>query len=212
MPLVPVLSRIERRGVLISRELLVQQSGELGKRLLELEGEAHELAGQPFNLSSPKQLGDILFDKLQLPVLKKTPKGAPSTAEEVLMELALDYPAAPALLEYRSLSKLKSTYTDKLPEMINAGTGRVHTSYHQAVAATGRLSSTIPTCRTSRSARRRAGAFARRLSHQRATRSSRPTTRRLNCASWRICRPTQGLLKAFQRGPRRAHRHCCRSV
>ncbi|MBK6741165.1 MAG: DNA polymerase I [Haliea sp.] len=144
VPLVPVLSRIERRGVLISRELLVQQSSELGKRLLELEGEAHELAGQPFNLSSPKQLGDILFDKLQLPVIKKTPKGAPSTAEEVLAELALDYPLPQRLLEYRSLSKLKSTYTDKLPEMINAATGRVHTSYHQAVAATGRLSSNDP--------------------------------------------------------------------
>jgi DNA polymerase-1 len=144
VPLVPVLSRIERRGVLISRELLVQQSSELGKRLLELEGEAHELAGQPFNLSSPKQLGDILFDKLQLPVIKKTPKGAPSTAEDVLAELALDYPLPQRLLEYRSLSKLKSTYTDKLPEMINAATGRVHTSYHQAVAATGRLSSNDP--------------------------------------------------------------------
>ncbi|CAA0114928.1 DNA polymerase I [Halioglobus japonicus] len=144
VPLVPVLSRIERRGALISRELLVQQSGELGKRLAELEGEAHELAGQPFNLGSPKQLGEILFEKLELPVIKKTPKGAPSTAEDVLAELALDYPLPKLLLEYRSLSKLKSTYTDKLPEMINVATGRVHTSYHQAVAATGRLSSTDP--------------------------------------------------------------------
>ncbi len=144
VPLVPVLSRIERQGALISRELLVQQSSELGKRLQELEAEVHELAGQPFNLGSPKQLGEILFDKLQLPVIKKTPKGAPSTAEEVLAELALDYPVPRLLLEYRSLSKLKSTYTDKLPEMINATTGRVHTSYHQAVAATGRLSSTDP--------------------------------------------------------------------
>lgn len=144
VPLVPVLSRIERRGALISRELLVQQSGELGKRLLELEGEAHELAGQPFNLGSPKQLGEILFEKLELPVIKKTPKGAPSTAEDVLVELALDYPLPQLLLEYRSLSKLKSTYTDKLPEMINTTTGRVHTSYHQAVAATGRLSSSDP--------------------------------------------------------------------
>jgi DNA polymerase-1 len=144
IPLVPVLSRIERQGALISRELLVQQSSELGKRLQELEGEAHELAGQPFNLGSPKQLGEILFEKLQLPVIKKTPTGAPSTAEEVLMELALDYPLPKLLLEHRSLSKLKSTYTDKLPEMINATTGRVHTSYHQAVAATGRLSSTDP--------------------------------------------------------------------
>jgi DNA polymerase-1 len=144
IPLVPVLSRIERHGALISRELLVQQSGELGKRLQELEGEAYELAGQPFNLGSPKQLGEILFEKLQLPVIKKTPTGAASTAEEVLMELALDYPLPKLLLEYRSLSKLKSTYTDKLPEMINPTTGRVHTSYHQAVAATGRLSSTDP--------------------------------------------------------------------
>jgi len=144
MPLVPILSRIERQGALISRELLVAQSEELGKRLLELESRAHELAGQEFNLGSPKQLGEILFQKLELPVIKKTPKGAPSTAEEVLAELALDYPLPKLLLEHRSLSKLKSTYTDKLPEMINSRTGRVHTSYHQAVAATGRLSSSDP--------------------------------------------------------------------
>jgi DNA polymerase-1 len=144
IPLVPVLSKIERTGALLSRELLDQQSRELGKRLQELEGEAHDLAGQAFNLGSPKQLGEILFDKLELPVLKKTPKGAPSTAEEVLAELALDYPLPRVLLEYRSLSKLKSTYTDKLPEMINPATGRVHTSYHQAVTATGRLSSSDP--------------------------------------------------------------------
>jgi DNA polymerase-1 len=144
MPLVPVLSRIEREGALISRELLQAQSTELGQRLLELQGGAHELAGQEFNLGSPKQLGEILFDKLGLPVIKKTPKGAPSTAEEVLVELALDYPLPKLLLEYRSLSKLKSTYTDKLPGMINPRTGRVHTSYHQAVAATGRLSSSDP--------------------------------------------------------------------
>ncbi len=144
MPLVPVLSRIERGGALISRELLLAQSTELGKRLLDLQGRAYELAGQEFNLGSPKQLGEILFDKLALPILKKTPKGAPSTAEEVLAELALDYPLPKLLLEHRSLSKLKSTYTDKLPEMINSRTGRVHTSYHQAVAATGRLSSSDP--------------------------------------------------------------------
>ncbi len=144
MPLVPILSRIERQGALISRELLLAQSEELGKRLLELQGRAHELAGQEFNLGSPKQLGEILFEKLELPVIKKTPKGAPSTAEEVLAELALDYPLPKLLLEHRSLSKLKSTYTDKLPEMINVRTGRVHTSYHQAVAATGRLSSSDP--------------------------------------------------------------------
>jgi DNA polymerase-1 len=144
MPLVPVLSRIERQGALLSRELLQQQSTELGTRLLELQGMVHELAGQEFNLGSPKQLGQILFEKLELPIIKKTPKGAPSTAEEVLAELALDYPLPKLLLEYRSLSKLKSTYTDKLPEMIKPSTGRVHTSYHQAVTATGRLSSSDP--------------------------------------------------------------------
>jgi len=144
MPLVPVLSRIERRGALISRELLLAQSGELGQRMQELQGRAYELAGEEFNLGSPKQLGQILFEKLELPVIKKTPTGAPSTAEDVLAELALDYPLPKILLEYRSLSKLKSTYTDKLPEMINPRTGRVHTSYHQAVAATGRLSSSDP--------------------------------------------------------------------
>jgi len=144
VPLVPVLSRMERRGALVSRDLLDEQSAELGERLEELEREAYDLAGQEFNLGSPKQLGEILFDKLELPVIKKTPKGAPSTAEEVLVELALDYPLPKLLLEHRSLSKLKSTYTDKLPQMINAATGRVHTSYHQAVAATGRLSSSDP--------------------------------------------------------------------
>ncbi len=144
LPLVPVLSRIERQGALLSRELLEKQSLELGRRLEELQGEAYDLAGAEFNLGSPKQLGEILFDKLELPVIKKTPKGAPSTAEEVLAELALDYPLPKLLLEYRSLSKLKSTYTDKLPEMINPLTGRVHTSYHQAVTATGRLSSSDP--------------------------------------------------------------------
>ena len=144
MPLVPVLSRIERNGALICRDTLAAHSQELGERILSLEAEAHELAGGPFNLASPKQLGEILFNQLELPVLRKTPKGAPSTAEEVLAELALDYPLPAVLMEYRSLSKLKSTYTDKLPEMINARTGRVHTSYHQAVTATGRLSSSDP--------------------------------------------------------------------
>ena len=144
LPLVPVLSRIERQGALLSQELLRQQSTELGQRLEELRAEAYDLAGHEFNLGSPKQLGEILFEKLQLPVIKKTPKGAPSTAEDVLVELALDYPLPKLLLEYRSLSKLKSTYTDKLPEMVNAATGRVHTSYHQAVTATGRLSSSDP--------------------------------------------------------------------
>jgi DNA polymerase-1 len=144
IPLVPVLSSIERNGALLDREQLDRQSGELGKRMGELEQEAFDLAGGEFNLGSPKQLGEILFEKLELPVLRKTPKGAPSTAEEVLQELALDYPLPKVILEHRSLSKLKSTYTDKLPLMINAETGRIHTSYHQAVAATGRLSSSDP--------------------------------------------------------------------
>lgn len=144
VPLVPVLSRIERNGALISREMLAQQSAELGGKMLELEQRAYELAGGPFNLASPKQLGEILFNKLELPVIKKTPKGAPSTAEEVLVELAADYELPKVIMDYRGMAKLKSTYTDKLPEMIDPKTGRVHTSYHQAVAATGRLSSSDP--------------------------------------------------------------------
>lgn len=144
MPLLPVLSRIERHGALVDAKLLGQQSLELGQRMVELERKAFELAGEEFNLGSPKQLGTILFEKQQLPVIKKTPTGAPSTAEEVLQELALDYPLPKVLMEYRGLAKLKSTYTDKLPQMINPATGRIHTSYHQAVAATGRLSSSEP--------------------------------------------------------------------
>ena len=144
MPLVPVLARMERHGVLIDVAMLRAQSNELGKRLLEIEGEAHQLAGQPFNMGSPKQIQEVLYDKHKLPVLKKTPTGQPSTAEEVLQELALDYPLPQLILEFRSLAKLKSTSTDKLPEMIDPKTGRAHTSYHQAVAATGRLSSTDP--------------------------------------------------------------------
>ncbi len=144
LPLVPLLSKMERQGALLDCELLGRQSAELADRLGMLEREAHDLAGQVFNLGSTKQLGEILFDKLGLPVIRKTPKGAPSTAEEVLAELALDYPLPRVLLEYRGLSKLKSTYTDKLPGMVNADTGRLHTSYHQAVTATGRLSSSDP--------------------------------------------------------------------
>ncbi len=144
MPLVPVLSRIERHGVLVDGALLFEQSRELAARLAELEKEAWDLAGETFNLASPKQLGYILFEKLGLPALKKTAKGAPSTKEEVLQELALDYPLPKLLLEQRGLAKLKSTYTDKLPTMINVRTGRVHTSYHQAGTATGRLSSSNP--------------------------------------------------------------------
>ena len=144
MPLVPVLSRIERNGALVDAKLLGQQSIELGERLTQLERKAYEIAGQEFNLSSPKQLGVILFEQQKLPVLKKTPTGTPSTAEDVLQELALDYPLPKVLMEYRGLAKLKSTYTDKLPLVINKRTGRIHTSYHQAVAATGRLSSQDP--------------------------------------------------------------------
>ena len=144
MPLLAVLARMQRTGVKIDAQMLRVQSDELAKRMLELEREAHEIAGQPFNLESPKQIQEVFYEKLGLPVLKKTPKGQPSTAEDVLQELALDYPLPRVLLEYRGLSKLKSTYTDKLPEMVNPDTGRVHTSYHQAVAATGRLSSSDP--------------------------------------------------------------------
>ena len=144
MPLVTVLSDMERAGVVIDTDMRARQSSELAQRILEIEEEAHREAGQPFNLGSPKQIQQLLFDKLQLPVLAKTPKGAPSTAESVLQELALDYPLPRLILEHRSLSKLKSTYTDKLPQQVCERTGRVHTSYHQAVAATGRLSSSDP--------------------------------------------------------------------
>ncbi|MCZ6361051.1 DNA polymerase I [Vibrio parahaemolyticus] len=144
MPLVPVLSRIERTGVLIDDMKLSAQSVEIVARLEELEQKAYEIAEQEFNMNSPKQLQAILFEKMGLPVVKKTPSGTPSTNEEVLQELALDYPLPKLILEYRGLAKLKSTYTDKLPKMINPSTGRVHTSYHQAVTATGRLSSTDP--------------------------------------------------------------------
>ncbi|EGQ7695911.1 DNA polymerase I [Vibrio vulnificus] len=144
VPLVPVLSRMERTGVLIDDMKLSAQSQEIAVRLGELEQKAYEIAGQPFNMNSPKQLQTILFEQMCLPVIKKTPSGSPSTAEEVLQELALDYPLPSVIMEYRGLAKLKSTYTDKLPKMINPHTGRVHTSYHQAVTATGRLSSTDP--------------------------------------------------------------------
>ncbi len=144
MPLVPVLSRIERNGVLVDAELLDRQSGELAGRIAELEQQAYEMAGESFNLGSPKQIQEILYNKLGLPVLRKTPKGQPSTAESTLQELAMDYPLPKLILDHRGLSKLKSTYTDKLPGQINTRTGRVHTSYHQAIASTGRLSSSDP--------------------------------------------------------------------
>ena len=144
IPLIPVLSSIERNGALVDGKLLRAHSKELGVRLEEIEENAYELAGGKFNLASPKQIGEILFEKLKIPVLKKTAKGAPSTKEEVLTELAVDYPLPKILLEHRTLSKLRSTYTDKLPQMISPITGRIHTSYHQAVTATGRLSSSDP--------------------------------------------------------------------
>ncbi len=143
-PLVPVLFRMERTGVLVDREQLKKQSGELAQRMLQLEEAAHIEAGGAFNLDSPKQLQQILFEKLQIPVMRKTPTGQPSTAEDVLEELAENYPLPKLILEYRGIAKLKSTYTDKLPLQINERTGRIHTSYHQAIAATGRLSSTDP--------------------------------------------------------------------
>jgi DNA polymerase I len=144
VPTSVVLQKIERNGVLIDAQLLATQSNELGIRMLEMERQAYDLAGQPFNLNSPKQIGEIFFDRLKLPVVKKTPSGTPSTDEEVLQKLAENYPLPKVLLDYRSLSKLKSTYTDKLPKMVNPKTGRVHTNYAQAVAVTGRLSSNEP--------------------------------------------------------------------
>ncbi len=143
-PLVPVLLRMEQHGVLVDRTVLAAQGREISRRLMELEAEIHAAAGQPFNVDSPKQLQEILFGKLGIPVLRRTPTGQPSTAEDVLEELADEYPLPRLILEYRSLAKLRSTYIDRLPEQIDAGTGRVHTSYHQAVAVTGRLSSSDP--------------------------------------------------------------------
>ncbi|MGJ0484040.1 MAG: DNA polymerase I [Methylomicrobium sp.] len=144
VPLLSVLARIERNGVMIDTDMLAQQSLELASQIVSIEHHAHEVAGHSFNLGSPKQIQEILYDRLQLPVLKKTPKGLPSTDESVLQELAADYPLPRLILEHRGLSKLKSTYTDKLPEQVDPKTGRIHTSYHQAVAATGRLSSSDP--------------------------------------------------------------------
>jgi DNA polymerase-1 len=143
-PLIEVLRDVEYRGVLIDADMLATQSGELAERMTQLQAAAYEAAGQEFNLGSPKQLQQILFEELALPVVRKTPKGQPSTAEDVLQELALDYELPQLILDYRSVSKLKSTYTDRLPEQVDPRTGRVHTSYHQAVAATGRLSSQGP--------------------------------------------------------------------
>ena len=144
IPLIPVLSRIERNGVMINSEMLAKQTKNLKNRMREIEIEAHSLAKESFNISSPKQIQSVLYDKLNLPILAKTPKGQPSTAESVLQDLSEEYELPKLILEYRSMSKLCSTYTEKLPQMINQKTGRVHTSYHQAVTATGRLSSSDP--------------------------------------------------------------------
>ncbi len=144
LPLLDVLTSMERNGTLIDSELLLNQSKEIGIKIEELEKKAYDLAGEKFNLSSPKQLQTLLFEKLKLPVIKKTPKGQPSTAEPILQELALDYPLPKVIMNYRMLTKLKTTYTDRLPEQINLRTGRIHSSYHQAVTATGRLSSSDP--------------------------------------------------------------------
>jgi len=144
MPLLPVLARMERHGVIIDEDMLHEQSRELESEMQTVELKAHDLAGETFNIGSPKQIQSVLYDKMKLPVLAKTPKGQPSTAESVLQELAQEYELPKLILDYRSLSKLKSTYTDKLPQQVNPDTGRIHTSYHQAVAATGRLSSSDP--------------------------------------------------------------------
>src|SRR6478736_6631898 len=144
MPVLPVLFRMERNGVLLDKDKLGFQSHELGKEILDKERRAYEAAGQPFNLGSPKQIQEILFDRLKLPVKKKTPSGQPSTDEDSLAELALDHPLPKLVLEHRALSKLKSTYTDKLPKSVNPATGRVHTTYSQTTAVTGRLSSNEP--------------------------------------------------------------------
>ncbi len=144
VPLLSVIARMERNGVMVDSDMLKQQSVELEEQMQQTEQEAHELAQQPFNIGSPKQIREILYDKMQLPVLAKTPTGQPSTAEAVLQELAAEHDLPALILGYRELSKLKSTYTDRLPEQVNQATGRVHTSYHQAVAATGRLSSSDP--------------------------------------------------------------------
>jgi DNA polymerase-1 len=191
-PLVPVLLAMEETGVLIDRDMLKKQSSELAGKMAGLESEAHELAGGPFNLGSPKQLQEILFGQLGLPVIRKTPKGQPSTAEDVLQELADDYDLPRVILDYRSVAKLKSTYTDKLPLQIATDTGRIHTSYHQAVAATGRLSSTDPNLQNIPIRTPEGRRIRRRLSPPREPYCWLPIIRRLNCASWRICLPTKG--------------------
>ena len=188
----PVLARMEEHGVLLDRQMLRTQGNELAKRLMELLAEAHKEAGAPFNLDSPKQLGNILFEKMQLPVVRKTPTGQPSTAEDVLEELAASYQLPRLILEHRNLAKLKSTYTDKLPEQINERTGRVHTSYHQAVAATGPIVVAGPEPAEHPDPHTRRPAHPPGL-HRAAGRTCcwPRTIRRSSCASWRICPVTR---------------------
>jgi DNA polymerase-1 len=173
-----------------------RQSHEIGQKIMALEAQAYELAGQPFNLASPKQLAEIMFEKLGLPVKKKTPGGTPSTDEEVLSELALDYPLPKLLLEHRSLSKLKGTYTDKLPRMVNQVTGRVHTHFSQATVVTGRLASSDPNLQNipvrTEEGRRIRTAFIAPPGHSIVL---QPTIRRSNYASWRIFPAMPGYLK-----------------
>ncbi len=188
MPLVPVLAAMEQNGVRIDGAMLARHGKQLAKQMEELEEKAFKLAGTAFNIGSPKQIQEVLYDRLALPVLRKTPKGQPSTAENVLQELAIDYELPQVILDHRALSKLKSTYTDKLPELVNPDTGRIHTSYHQAVAATGRLSSSDPNLQNSAP---RAGESARPSCPSRATCCWPRTTRRSSCASWRTCPGTK---------------------
>ena len=191
IPLIPVLARMERIGVALDADALGQQSREIEKRLGELVEAAYESAGQAFNLGSPKQLQEILFEKLELPVKRKTPKGQPSTAEDVLQELAVDGHELPKLiLEHRGLAKLKNTYTDRLPERIHPRTGRIHTHYHQAVAATGRLSSTDPNLQNIPIRRPEGRRIRKAFIAPEGTVCWRRTTRRSSCASWLTCRAT----------------------
>ena len=201
IPSMRVLQKIERHGVLIDAALLATQSDELGRELMQLEARAHEAAGQPFNLNSPKQLGEILFDRLGLPVVKKTASGAPSTDEEVLTKLAEDYPLPKLVLDWRGIAKLKSTYTDKLPRMVNPRTGRVHTSYSQAVAVTAGLHPVIRTCRTSRCVPRKVVASVKPSSRRPVRRSCPPTIRRSSSGSWRTSPAMSAWLLLSSRAP-----------
>ena len=206
------LYRVERNGVLIDAPMLARQSAELGQRMMQLEKEAHDLAGQPFNLGSPKQIGEILFNKLGLPVTKKTPSGVPSTDEEVLEKLAEDYPLPAKLLEHRGLSKLKGTYTDKLAQMAHPRTGRVHTHYAQAVAVTGRLSSNDPNLQNipvkTAEGRRVREAFIAPAGHKIASADYSQIELRIMAH----LSEDAALLRAFTRGHGRAPRHGGRGV